>query len=214
MVSQTANDKRRRILDAAARIFAQHGFFHARVTDIAKEAGVADGTIYLYFKSKDDLLISLFEDRMDDIIATFRGGLGEGLTAGQKLHRFIELHLRLVEEEPALAKVLTVELRQSSKFMRDYQALKFGEYLDLLSDILDEGRASGQFRATIDPRILKRVIFGALDEVSLVWSSRLQQRRERYELADAATEIWNLCTGGILSTAHSTNTDISRGETA
>src|SRR5437667_1275842 len=113
-------DKRERILDAAERSFARHGFFAAKVSDVAKEAGVADGTIYLYFKSKDDLLISLFEDRMGQIIAALRTALKGERTAVGKLHRFVELHLGLVEKQRALVQVLTVELRQSAKVMREY----------------------------------------------------------------------------------------------
>lgn len=192
------NDKRERILDAAVQVFAQRGFFQSRVSDIAKEAGVADGTIYLYFKNKDDLLISLFEDRMEGIIATFRGELDQIATPEARLHRFIEMHLALVEEKPQLAEVLTVELRQSSKFMREYRAPKFAEYLGILVEILEMGRERGVFRADLEARILCRVLFGALDEVSLVWSS---SRREKYDLGEAAREIWNLCARGLLSSA-------------
>ena len=192
------SDKRERILDAAVRVFAQRGFFQARVSDIAKEAGVADGTIYLYFKNKDDLLISLFEDRMEGIIARFRLELDRLPAPGARLHRFIEMHLALVEEQPQLAEVLTVELRQSSKFMHEYRAPKFSEYLGILAEILETGRASGVFRADLEARILCRVLFGALDEVSLVWSS---SRREKYDLGEAAREIWNLCARGLLAVA-------------
>ncbi len=190
------NDKRERILDAAVQVFAQRGFFQARVTDIAREAGVADGTIYLYFKNKDDLLISLFEDRMEGIIAAFRLELDPLDGAPARLHRFIEMHLALVESKPQLAEVLTVELRQSSKFMREYKNPRFAEYLGILADILEEGRTAGVFRADLEPRILCRIIFGALDEVSLVWSS---SRREKFVLAEVTQEIWNLCARGLLS---------------
>ncbi|MCK6574508.1 TetR family transcriptional regulator [Myxococcota bacterium] len=193
-----ANDKRERILDAAVQVFAQRGFFQARVSDIAREAGVADGTIYLYFKNKDDLLISLFEDRMEGIIARFRLELDRLSGPAERLHRFIVMHLDLVEHQPQLAEVLTVELRQSSKFMREYRAPKFAEYLGILVDILESGRVAGVFRPDIEPRILCRVIFGALDEVSLVWSSA---RREKYAPAEAAREIWNLCARGLLTEA-------------
>jgi TetR/AcrR family fatty acid metabolism transcriptional regulator len=185
-------------LDAAVQVFAQHGFFHARVTDIAREAGVADGTIYLYFKNKDDLLISLFEDRMEGIIAAFRAELSRLEGAAERLDKFVEMHLGMVEREPQLAEVLTVELRQSSKFMREYKAPRFQEYLDILAEIFELGRRTGEFRPDLEPRILKRILFGALDEVSLVWSST---RRDKYALADAAREIRNLCVRGLMASA-------------
>src|SRR5512135_1785894 len=102
-------DKRERILSAAERIFARHGFFAAKVSDVAKEAGVADGTIYLYFKSKDDLLISLFERRMEQLNRTLRIAIA-GKPPRDQLRAFIRTYLQLVADEPAAAEVLTVEL--------------------------------------------------------------------------------------------------------
>jgi TetR/AcrR family fatty acid metabolism transcriptional regulator len=189
-------DKRRRILEAAVHVFAARGFYNARVSDIAKEAGVADGTIYLYFKNKDDLLISLFEDRMEAILGRFRGELSRVPDAAGRLRRFIELHLGMVAEDPTLAEVLTVELRQSAKFMREYKAPKFGEYLDLLGQTLELGRQTGEFRSDVDPAMLKRAVFGALDEVSMVWAS---SRRRPYELEAAAEQLAQMCTHGLLA---------------
>src|SRR5437868_7362857 len=113
-------DKRERILAAAERIFARHGFFAARVSEIAKEAGVADGTIYLYFKSKDDLLISLFEDRMERINQNLRDAIASESNARDRLKRVIRLHLELVQQNRHMAEVVCVELRQSSKFIKEY----------------------------------------------------------------------------------------------
>jgi TetR/AcrR family fatty acid metabolism transcriptional regulator len=181
-------------MDAAIQVFAARGFYNARVSDIAREAGVADGTIYLYFKNKDDLLISLFEDRMDGIISTFREALEASETSAEALRRYIELHLQMVQSEPALAEVLTVELRQSAKFMRDYKAPKFGEYLDLLHGVIERGRANGEFRQELNPRILTRALFGALDEISLVWVST---RRKPFSLEGAVDTIWSLFAHGL-----------------
>src|SRR3954466_10011602 len=105
-----SGDKRERILVAAERIFARHGFFAARVSEIAKEAGVADGTIYLYFKSKDDLLISWFEHRMRHVNAVLRAALADRPPRDQ-LHTLIRTYLQLVSDEPIAAEVLTIELR-------------------------------------------------------------------------------------------------------
>src|SRR5215468_8328634 len=108
-----AGDKRERILTAAERVFARRGFFAARVSEIAKDAGVADGTIYLYFKSKDDLLISLFENRMRQVNELLRAAVDGA--AGQpidQMRAFVQRYLRLVNDEPAAAEVLTIELRQ------------------------------------------------------------------------------------------------------
>src|SRR5437764_11287253 len=115
-----AEGKRERILDAAIKVFAAEGFYNAKVSQIAHEAGVADGTIYLYFKSKDDLLINLFEDRMEMVNANLRAALETEGTAVARLKRIVTLHLELVEQNRDMAEVISVELRQSSKFIREY----------------------------------------------------------------------------------------------
>ena len=129
MARARVGDKRLQILDAAVEVFAERGFYNARVSHIAASAGVADGTIYLYFKNKDDVLIHVFEDRMDGILQDMRARLATGEDTLAKLRILIEEHLALVERDPALAAVLSVELRQSSKFVRDYKAHKFFEYM-------------------------------------------------------------------------------------
>jgi AcrR family transcriptional regulator len=124
-------DKRERILSAAERIFARHGFFAAKVSDVAKEAGVADGTIYLYFKSKDDLLISYFERRMQQLNELLIAATAS-VAPSEQLHTFIRTYLQLVHDEPTAAEVLTIELRQSSKFMKEYENPEFADFLRLL----------------------------------------------------------------------------------
>src|SRR5215217_4751484 len=125
------SDKRVRILSAAERVFAKRGFFAARVSEIAKDAGVADGTIYLYFKSKDDLLISLFESRMEQVNTALREAISNvpASKPTDQLRSFIRVYLKLVNDEPAAAEVLTIELRQSSKFMKEYENPQFADFL-------------------------------------------------------------------------------------
>src|SRR3954470_18980999 len=130
-----SSDKRRLILDAAELIFARHGFFAAKVSDVAKEAGVADGTIYLYFKSKDELLISLFERRMQQLNTALKAAIA-GKSPREQLRAFIRTHIQLVHDEPAATEVLTIELRQSSKFMKEYDNPEFVDFLRTLGGII------------------------------------------------------------------------------
>ena len=193
-----SGDKRERILDAAVRVFAERGFFHSRVNDVADAAGVAGGTIYLYFKNKDDLLISLFEDRMQIILDELRTELAAQPDPLSRLKRFIQLHLELVERDPALADVLSVELRQSSKFVREYKAHKFNEFLSVAEDILSDGVEAGVFRSDLDPRIFRRALFGALDEVTLMWVHRQREgRTPPCSLESATQDITNLFITGL-----------------
>jgi TetR/AcrR family fatty acid metabolism transcriptional regulator len=163
-------DKRERILDAAVRVFAKKGFYATRVSEVAKAAGVADGTIYLYFKSKDELLVSLFEDRVERLLAFLQSDLPRAATASDKLRRIIELQLGLMEGERDLAEVLTVILRQSTKLMKEYAAPKFTAYLDTIARIVADGQASGELRADVSPHLAARAIFGALDGIAMTWA--------------------------------------------
>jgi TetR/AcrR family fatty acid metabolism transcriptional regulator len=193
MSRQPAADKRARILDGALRVFAAKGFYNTRVSEVAKEAGVADGTIYNYFKSKDDLLISLFEDRMARILSRLEAELKGDVEA--RIRRYIELHLSMAEVDPELAEFVTVELRQSDKFLREYDNPKFQEYLRVLSSLIEQGQAQGVFRRGLEARLMARAIFGALDELvlTLTWS----RRGRRTDVAEAAHQVSELVLGGL-----------------
>ena len=164
--------KRERILEAAVKVFADKGFYNAKVSEIAREAGVADGTIYLYFKSKDELLISLFEDRMAVVNDNVRTALASAEAPLDKLRAVVRTHLALVERNRDDAEVLTVELRQSAKFMKEYQSPGFGEFLKLLAGAIDDGQRDGSIRPDLDSHIAARALFGALDELALSWLLR------------------------------------------
>lgn len=163
-------DKRERILDAAVRVFAKKGFHATRVSEVAKAAGVADGTIYLYFKSKDQLLVSLFEDRVERLLTFLQTELPATAGASGKLRRIIELQLGLLEGERDLAEVITVILRQSTKLMKEYAAPKFTAYLDAIARVVADGQASGELRGDVSPHLAARAIFGALDGITMTWA--------------------------------------------
>ena len=163
-------EKRERILSAATKVFARKGFFATRVSEVAKAAGVADGTIYLYFKNKDDLLVSLFEDRVELLLATLSRELLLRPTAQARLRCIIELQLGLLEGERDLAEVITVNLRQSPRLMKQYAAPKFGLYLDTIAAVIAEGQKAGAFRGDVSPNVVARAVFGALDGVTMTWA--------------------------------------------
>jgi len=206
-----AGDKRERILAAAERIFARHGFFAARVSEIARDAGVADGTIYLYFKSKDDLLISLFENRMRQVNERLRQAIANRPPAEQ-LRAFIHTYLQLVSEEPTVAEVLTIELRQSSKFMKEYDNPQFADFLRMLGGIIADGQARGELDAAVPSHIAARMIFGIVDELALAWVLAKQPLRsaaaaipgpapgtrpKKFDIVRAADWVVAMVTGGL-----------------
>ncbi|MEZ4368511.1 MAG: TetR/AcrR family transcriptional regulator [Kofleriaceae bacterium] len=164
-----AGAKRERILDAAERVFARHGFFAAKVAEIAREADVADGTIYIYFKSKDDLLISLFESRMERVNQLLAAAVQPTDPPQARLAAYVRTYLALVGEQPSVAEVLTVELRQSSKFMKAYANPHFAELLRTLGSIIADGQTAGVFDRAIPAPIAARMVFGVLDELATAW---------------------------------------------
>ena len=186
--------KRERILRAAIKIFSHKGFFNSKVSEIAHAAGVADGTIYLYFKNKDDLLISLFEEKMGQIVADVRGKVAGGDGPLSCLKIFIENHMDLLVREAGLIEVIQIELRQSNKFMKEYVPVKFLEYLDVLGGILEAGKRDGAFRPDLNVKTARRAIFGALDEISL---AHVLSRKRKYEPAKAAAEIYRIFADGL-----------------
>ena len=187
-------EKRDRILRAAVTIFSRKGFFNSKVSEVARAASVADGTIYLYFRNKDDLLISLFEEKMGEVVADVRRRTAAGGNALEKLRIFIENHMDLLEREAGLVEVLQVELRQSTKFLKDYTPVKFFEYLEIISDILEEGKREGVLRPDLNISIARRAIFGALDELSLTY---ILSRKPKYHPTVTAAELCRLLLEGL-----------------
>jgi TetR/AcrR family transcriptional regulator, fatty acid metabolism regulator protein len=186
--------KRERILRAANRIFSRKGFFNARVSDIARVAGVADGTIYLYFKSKDDLLIALFEEKMGEVVTNVRRRVaGEG-DALARLWIFIRNHMDLLVREAGLVEVLLGELRQSNKFMKEYVPVRFHEYLDVIGGILEDGMREGVFRADLNVTLTRRAVLGALDEISLACAL---SRKRKVDPAEAAFSVFRMFAEGL-----------------
>ncbi len=186
--------KRERILAAAEQVFAARGFFQARVSEIAKAAGVADGTIYLYFKSKDDLLISLFEDRMELVNSQLNTALEGATDAPDKLRRFIRAYCELASRHPNTAEVITIELRQSSKFMKEYSNPRFADFLRLLASIIEEGQQAGSLHSEIPAPIAARSLFGALDELLLAW---VLGGGEKFDIVRAADWVGDMILSGL-----------------
>jgi TetR/AcrR family fatty acid metabolism transcriptional regulator len=192
-----SRDKRDRILKAAVKVFARNGFHATRVSEVAKAAGVADGTIYLYFKSKEELLVSLFEDRVSKLLAFMQDSLPKLSSAPERLRAVIDMQLGLLEGERELAEVITVILRQSTRLMKEFAAPKFIAYLDAIAKIVSEGQAEGDFRTDISPHIAARAVFGALDGITLTWALG---RAEQGALARAATQLADVLLRGLAPT--------------
>ena len=187
------DDKRARILEAAIQAFSRDGYHQTRISDIAKAANVADGTVYLYFDGKKDLLSRIFEDRMSHSLARGREEMGRIVGAAAKLRRIIELHLEDLGENPELATVFQIELRHSSRFMELYSRSYLRDYFQLIAGILEEGQKQGEIRADLDVWMATKCIFGILDEAATNWVLS----KKNYRLHGAAPEILDFVLNGL-----------------
>lgn len=181
-------------MKAATKVFAKKGFFQTKVSEIAKEAQVADGTIYLYFDNKDAILISLFEEQMKRVLENMREQISKEKNAIKKIEKFAFTHLKLIEQNKDMAEIIQVELRQSSKFLKEYKNEKFAQYLNLIGDIIREGQEKGVLRKDVVPDIAKRAFFGALDEMSRFW---VLSNRKKYDIETTAKQISGYFLNGL-----------------
>src|SRR5882762_10317103 len=186
-------DKRAAILRAAIRVFAHNGYFNSKVADIAGEAGVADGTVYLYFKSKEEILHSIFDRSMEEAIADGRKRLNKIVDPRERLRSIAHMHLDRLGAARDLAGVFPVELRGSTKFMEEFSAAGFAEYLKLIRSTFEEGQQAGVFHADLNAKVVAKILFGALDEMATNWI--LSKRR--YKLAPMADQVLDIFLNGV-----------------
>lgn len=188
-------DKREVILRAATDVFASRGFFNAQVADVARAAGVAAGTVYLYFRSKDDLLVSIFDRTMREWIEEGRASVAPISDPVERLRAIARVHLDRMGRDRSLAVVFQVELRQSTKFMERFSATALREYLGIIREVIVEGQASGAFRREINPTLAAKLFFGGLDEMATNWI--LSTRR--YAPMNDVDAIIDMFVGGVAS---------------
>lgn len=200
-VKAATSDKRETILRAAIRVFAQNGFFNSKVSDIAKEAGVADGTVYLYFKNKDDILRSIFDQAMALFIDEARKKIELLSDPEEKLRRLANLHLEKLGSDRDLAIVFQVELRGSTKFMEEFSNTAFAEYLNIIKETFVEGQQKGVFRKDLNPTVCAKILFGALDEMVTNWILS----KKNYSLAPMAEIVISVFFNGVLKKRTSSN---------
>ena len=186
-------DKRDALLRAAIDTFAARGYFNAQVADVARAAGLAAGTVYLYFRSKEDLLISIFERTMTDAIAEGRRGIGALPNAAARLHGIARLHLDRLGRDRHLAVVFQIELRQSTKFMERFSTTQLREYLGIIRDVIAQGQSGGEFRKDVNPTFAAKLFFGMLDEMATNWILS----RRKYSLVSEADPIAELFVRGL-----------------
>ncbi|HUK57186.1 MAG TPA: TetR/AcrR family transcriptional regulator [Nitrospiria bacterium] len=202
-MARPAIDRKDLILKAAIKVFARRGFSRARTAAIAREARVAEGTIYNYFKSKDDLILTIFERTCRELIQSLRAALNPIQDPVQKLALVLVKVLDLFEADPMLAEVFLVELRQSGKCFSTQPMSVILEFLDLLESILKEGIARGVIRKDINTKIARSFLFGAVENIVLGWLLRkthpdLFKKEKSYTLEEAKETLIKLFGAGFV----------------
>lgn len=192
MARKPEGDKRRKILDAAVAVFAQKGYFTARVSDIASAAGVADGTIYLYFKNKEDVIASLFAHVIEGHMTRAKEEIANARTPRQKLLAIARHHFTALTERRDVAILFQTELRQSTLMSR-LSSKELRGYFELLSGVVDEGQKAGVFRPDVPRSLVVQSFFGALDEMVTSWILS----PTHYNLVDLAEPVTDLFLGGL-----------------
>jgi AcrR family transcriptional regulator len=160
-------DKRKRILEAAIRVFAEHGYHGARVGDIAGDAGVAHGLLYHYFASKDDVLRTIFVENWGELIARFRAVEASDEPAAEKLEGLAKILLRTWRNDPALVTVMVREVARSQLLQGQVEDVR--EAFAILQRVIEQGQAEGSFRRDLDARLASWVVYGGLEEVLTGW---------------------------------------------
>jgi len=186
-------DKPQQIIEAAVRVFAREGYYNSRVSDIAHEAGIAAGTIYLYFRTKDDILVTLFRDKMAEFVGALRKAIAGEPDAASKVRRLVSLHFSMLEENPDLAEVVQVELRQGQKFFRGASSQEIGAYFALIGSVLEEGVSQGRFRSDLPVKLATKMLFGAMDQMATSWVLG----KRGYQLVDTADAVAEIFLQGV-----------------
>ncbi|MCY8233735.1 TetR/AcrR family transcriptional regulator [Priestia endophytica] len=184
--------KFKQILDAAVVVIAEHGYHSSQVSKIAKQAGVADGTIYLYFKNKEDILISLFQEKMGQFIERIQEDIQKEETASEKLFFLIQRHITFLSEDQHLAAVTQLELRQTNRDIRNQINEVLKGYLQIIDEILESGIESGEFQEELDARLARQMIFGTIDEVVTTWV----MNEYKYDITELIPKVHKLLLHG------------------
>jgi TetR/AcrR family fatty acid metabolism transcriptional regulator len=186
-------EKPQQIIDAAVRVFARKGYFNSRVSDIAREAGIAAGTIYLYFKTKEDVLVTVFREKMAEFVATLWRAIASEPDAVAKIERLVHMHFEMLEGQPDMAEIVQIELRQGQKFFRGPATQEIGAYFALIASVLEEGVASGRFRRDLPVKVATKMLFGAMDQMATSWVLG----KRGYRLVDTAPAVADIFLQGV-----------------
>ncbi|MCK4378214.1 MAG: TetR/AcrR family transcriptional regulator [Deltaproteobacteria bacterium] len=192
-VEPRKREKYMAIIDAALEVFAEYGYHNCQVAKIARQAGIADGTIYLYFANKEDVLVSVFREKMSEYIRQLKVLLQNYDTAVDKLSALVHYHFNYLEKNHSLANFLQIQLRQSDTYIRAGISVLLKQYYQLIETLVEEGKQQGSINPRINTKVAREVIFGSMDEIVSCWvfSSR------KYSLSKNADDVLVILKNGL-----------------
>ncbi|MBM4135705.1 MAG: TetR/AcrR family transcriptional regulator [Nitrospira sp.] len=197
-----SKERRKVILDAALKTFVKRGYSETRVSEIATEAGVAEGTLYNYFSSKEELLLALFDEKWGGIIEEIKKKIGRLDDPNKKLKAMFSMVVTMFKRNRHLAEIFLVDIKQSSIFLNNYPINRVVEFLDLIETILEEGKRKGIYRKDLDTRVTKMIIFGAAQGIILSWvlseSSAVKNKTFQFSLFRAARALRDIFKSGLV----------------
>lgn len=193
MDTDSDNDKRQQIIRAATKIFARDGYYNAKISDIAKEAAIAHGTVYLYFESKEELLLTVFDEQMAELVHYVRSEIDKEEGSVQKLHRMITIQMQLIETNRDLAELLLIEFRQSRKFFESSSINRVADYIDLIGNVLKEGIDEGVIRKELNVSTAATMLFCSIEGIVTRWVLEDAQ----YSLEETANTVMEVFLNGI-----------------
>ena len=187
-------DKRRRLLEAAVRVFARAGYHGSRVGDIAEEAGVAHGLLYHYFSSKEEVLRTIFRENWGELLERFRAVEGSDEPADEKLEGIAKILLRTWRNDPDLVTVMVREVARSRHLQEEVGAVR--EAFAIVQRIVEQGQEEGLFRSELDPRLASWLVYGGLEEILTGWVlGQLDDGDE--QIASAEQTVIEIVCGGL-----------------
>jgi TetR/AcrR family fatty acid metabolism transcriptional regulator len=200
--SSEKSEKRAAILDAALKTFVKRGYPETKVAEIAAGAGVAEGTLYNYFQSKEDLLLALFDEKWGEIIDAIKGRISRLDDPNDKLKAIFSTVVRMFKKNRQLAELFMIDVKQSSIFLTNYTISRIVEFLDLIEKILEEGKRKGIYRRDLNTRVAKMVVFGAAQGILLSWvlseSKSVENKTFKFSLYSAAKTLKDIFKSGLV----------------
>lgn len=181
------------IIEAAIRVIAENGYHNSQVAKIAREANVADGTVYLYFENKEDILISLFKEKMGQLIAIIEKDLTCYTDAKEQLRRLVEIHLSFLQADRNLALVTQIQLRQVDQVIKEGISEPLKRYFNLIDEMICQGKEQGVFSTDLDIGIARAMVFGTLDEITTRWV----MSKRKYKITESAEPVYRMLVNGL-----------------